>query len=77
MCLSALLSSWACRLKVATPLFPYDEKPQGPAEYFPRAVSRLQRKVARTLVRKPALGSCSNLVGFCGESNGAWEVELL
>ncbi len=77
MHVSALLSSWACRPKVATPLLPLDEKPQGLAEYFPRAVSHLQRKVARTLVRKPAQGFCLNLVGFCGESNGAWEVEPL
>ena len=75
MHLSAVLSSLACRLRVTTPLFLYDEKPQSPAEYFPRVVSRLQRKVAWTLVRKP--GSCLNLVGFCGESDGVWEAEPL
>lgn len=30
MCLSALLSCLARRLRVATPLFPYDERPRGP-----------------------------------------------
>lgn len=42
-----------------------------------RVVSRLQRKVAWTLVRKPALGSYSNLLEFCCESNGTLEADPL
>jgi len=77
MCLSALLSFLARRLRVATPLFPYDEKPRGRSENFPRVVLHLQKKVAQTLVRKPAPGSCFNLVGLCGETDGAWTAESL
>lgn len=77
MHLSAFQNCLACRLRATTPLFPYDEKPRGPVEYFPRVVSRLQRKVAWTLVRNPAPGSCANLVEFCSESDGAREADPL
>lgn len=59
------------------PCFLTMKSPEGRSNTFQEVVSRLQRKVAWTLVRKPAPEFCSNLVKWCGESDGAREADPL